>query len=83
MDSRFAGDEVSLGLLMEEELIRAAQLEMIAMLTLQQEQERMREIMRLRSDKLTGTSAAGVMRGAWVSGAEGVEVYPGNYATSP
>jgi hypothetical protein len=83
MDSRFAGDEVSLGLLMEEELIRAAQLEMIALFTLQQEQERMREIMQLRSNGLTGTSPAGLMRGAWVSGAEGVEVYPGGYATSP
>jgi hypothetical protein len=83
MDSRFAGDEVSLGLLMEEELIRAAQLELIAMFTLRQEQERMREIMRLRSDKLMGTSPAGLMRGAWVSGAEGVEVYPVGYAASP
>jgi hypothetical protein len=63
MDNRFAGDEVSLGLLMEEELIRAAQLEMMRLLTLQQERD--------------------LMRGAWVSGAEGVEVYPGGYATSP
>jgi hypothetical protein len=81
MDNRFAGDEVSLGLLMEEELIRAAQLEMMRLLTLQQEQERMREIMQLRSNGLT--SPAGLIRGAWVSGAEGVEVYPGGYATSP
>lgn len=82
MDSRFAGDEVSLGLLVEEELIRAAQLEMIALFTLQQERERMREIMRLRSDKLAGTSTAGLMRGAWVSGAEGVEMNPMDYAVA-
>jgi hypothetical protein len=75
MDVRFAGDEADLAALMEEELIRDAQLEMLAAFVINRERERMREIMRLRSDKLTGMSPAQLMGGGWVSGAEGVEDY--------
>jgi hypothetical protein len=73
MEVRFAGDEASLGELMEEELIRAIQLELMAEFMMRQEQERMREVMRLRTDKLTGTSPLLLMEHGWVSGAEGME----------
>jgi hypothetical protein len=72
MDIRFAGDEADLAALMEEELIRQVMLGQ-TIETWARERERMREIMRLRTDKLIGGSPAGLMQGAWVSGAEGWE----------
>lgn len=73
---RFAGDGVDLGLLMEEELIRAIQLEMLEAFVMGRERERIREVMRFRRDKLMGTRPGALMTDAWVSGAEGVEVEP-------
>jgi hypothetical protein len=66
MEVRFAGDEADLAALMEEELIREAQLEMLAAFVLNRERERMREIMRLRTDKLIGGSPAQLMEDAWL-----------------
>jgi len=74
MDVRFAGDEADLAALMEQGLIRGAQLEMLQGMAFARERERMREVMRLRSDKLAGSSPAQLI-GEWVSGAEGVEGY--------
>jgi hypothetical protein len=82
MEVRFAGDDVSLGLLMEEELIRAAQLEMLEVFMLGRERERMREIMRFRRDKLMGMPPGALIEDAWASGAEGVELYPMDYAVA-
>ena len=65
MEMRFAGDEADLASLMEQESIRQALLELSAE-AWAQEQELMREIMRLRPDRLQG--------GNWISGAEGWEV---------
>lgn len=64
MEMRFAGDEADLASLMEQELIRQALLGLSAQ-AWAQEQQRMGEMMRLRSDKL--------VQGGWVSGAEGWE----------
>lgn len=72
MDGRFAGDEADLAALVEAGLIRQAVLDATVQMWAQ-EQGRMREIMRLRSDGLAGSSPAGLMQGAWVSGAEGWE----------
>jgi hypothetical protein len=80
MEVRFAGDDVSLGLLMEEELIRAMQLEMLQAFMFNVERERMREIMRLRRDKMMGMPPGALMEDAWISGAEGVELSPMDYA---
>lgn len=73
---RFAGDEVDLGFLLEEELIRAAQLEMLEAFVMGRERERIREVMRFRRDKLMGIPPGALMADAWLSGAEGVEVWP-------
>jgi hypothetical protein len=80
MEVRFAGDDVSLGLLMEEELIRAMQLEMLQAFMFNVERERMREIMRFRRDKMMGMPPGALMEDAWISGAEGVELSPMDYA---
>jgi hypothetical protein len=82
MEVRFAGDDVSLGLLMEEELIRAMQLEMLQAFAMGQERERMREVMRFRRDKLMGMPPGALMEDAWASGAEGIELYPMGYAVA-
>jgi hypothetical protein len=80
MEVRFAGDDVALGSLMEEELIRAAQLEMLQAFVRGRERERLREIMRFRRDKIMGMPPGALMGEAWTSGAEGVEVPPPGYA---
>jgi hypothetical protein len=46
---RFAGNEADLGLLMEQRELRQA-----GLLLLKREQERMKELMRLRLDKMLG-----------------------------
>jgi hypothetical protein len=80
MEVRFAGDDVALGSLMEEELIRAAQLEMLEAFVRGRERERLREIMRFRRDKAMGMPPGALMGEAWTSGAEGVEVPAPGYA---
>lgn len=72
MEGRFAGEEADLAALMEAGLIRQAVLD-ATMQMWAREQERMREIMRLRSDGLAGSSPVQLMQGGWVSGAEGLE----------
>jgi hypothetical protein len=68
---RFAGDEADLAALVEAELIRALQLEMLQEFILGKERERMREVMRLRTDKLAGGSPARLMEAGWLGDAEG------------
>lgn len=69
---RFAGDEADLAALIEEELIRELQLELLADFIMGRERERMREVMRLRADKLMGLSADQLMAEAWAGGAPDV-----------
>ena len=73
---RFAGDEVDLAALVEEELIRQLELEMMAAFIMGREQERMREIMRFRADKLTGRSPAQLFADGWAEEAPVLTAIP-------
>lgn len=70
---RFAGDEADLAALVEAELIRALQLEMLQAFIFDRERERMREAMRLRADKLMGDSPMQLMNGGRSDGLTGVD----------
>ncbi len=69
MDVRFAGDCFSLAEAAEEELMLELELERLMALSPQKEAERLKEIMRLRGDKLVGALAPGkAMAAGWDDG---------------
>jgi hypothetical protein len=69
--TRFAGDEMELGALMEEAAGRAETLALVD--GFQKERERMKELARLRGDKLVGPA---VIAHGW-DGTEPVEAFGG------
>lgn len=66
---RFAGQEVDVASIAEAGLLRDLYLEAILSLSMGKEVERMREIMRFRTDKLTGASPSQLFTDAWLEGA--------------
>jgi hypothetical protein len=70
MDVRFAGEQASLADLAEQELMGELRLEMVNAFLKNREMDRMREVMRLRTDKLRGSLPGELMATGWADGTE-------------
>jgi hypothetical protein len=68
VDVRFAGDQASLAELTEQELMGDLRLEAVNLFLQNREQDRMREVMRLRTDKLRGSLPGELMVSGWTDG---------------
>jgi hypothetical protein len=70
MDVRFAGEQASLAELAEQELMGELRLEMVNAFLKNRELDRMREVMRLRTDKLRGALPGELMASGWTDGTQ-------------
>jgi hypothetical protein len=68
MSVRFAGDQASLAELAEEELMGELRLEMVQAFLKNRELDRMRELARVRTDKLRGSLPGELMASGWADG---------------
>lgn len=68
MELRFAGEQASLAALAEQELMGGLRLEMINAFLRNREMDRMREVMRIRTDKLRGALPGELMASGWSDG---------------
>ena len=73
MEVRFAGDQASLAALAERELMGDLRLEMIQAFLANRELDRMRELARVRMDKLRGGLPGELIASGWSDGT-GAEV---------
>jgi len=68
VEVRFAGDQASLAELAEAELMGELRMEMIQSFLKNRELDRMREVMRIRMDKLRGDLPGELMAMGWTDG---------------